>query len=91
MAQQAQVPAVPQTAPKSIQIQYFVTVLQPNATEFSVSLLCKNYTEAKKVYKEQIKEAEASDMISLIMTINRISIKETRTADLVVARTVKLK
>lgn len=86
-----QVPAVPQTAPKSIQIQYFVTVLQPNANEFSVSLLCKNYTEAKKVYKEQIKEADISDMISLIMTINRISVEETRTADLVVARTVKVK
>lgn len=89
MTQQAN--TVPQTAPKTIQVQYFVTVLQPNATEYSVNRLCKNYTEAKKVYKEVINEANISDLISLIMLINRVSTKETRTANLVVARTVKLK
>ena len=71
-----------------MQTQYFVTVLKPNTTEYDTCLLCKNFTEAKKLYKEYVKKEGTSTLVSLLLTINRIHKDVTRTSDLVVARTV---
>lgn len=80
--------AVASKAPKTVKFQYFVTVLKPNTTTYSTCLLCKNYTEAKKLYKQYIKESNNNDLVSLILTINRNHGEETRTSDLVLARTI---
>ena len=74
--------------PKSIETQYFVTVLKPNSTQYDTCLLCKNYTEAKRLYKQYVKESSTNDLVSLLMTINRNHGAETRTSDLIIARTV---
>ena len=91
MTIQQQIPEIPTKAPKSVEIQYYVATLNPASSEYRVCLLCKNYTEAKKIYKEQIEEADVSELISIIMCINRISEKEIRKSEIVVARTIKVK
>lgn len=89
MTQQTVVPSIPQEAPKTIHEQYFVVVLKPNMNSYNTCLLCKNYTEAKKEYKRVRAEAEAGDLIKLLMTVNRIAKDYTYTSDIVVAQTVK--
>lgn len=91
MAETQMAVAVATEPPKSIQTQYFVTVLQPNSTQYASCMLCKNFTEAKKLYNFTVEVAKKNELVSLLMTINRIHKKVTRTSDLVIARTVGLK
>lgn len=74
-------------APKAIKLQYVVTVLKPNASEYDTCLLCKNLTEAKRVYKNYVTTADTQDLVSLILTVNRVYTKDTLTSDIVLCRT----
>ena len=74
------------TAPKKVHLQYVVTVLQPNKVEYSTCLLCKNLTEAKRLYKNYVTTSDTQDLVSIICTINRQYTKNTLTSDIVLCR-----
>ena len=75
-------------APKSVHLQYVVTVLKPNSTEYSTCLLCKNLTEGKKVYNQCIKTASQQDLVTLMLTLNRTYTEQTLSSDVVLCRTI---
>lgn len=81
------VPMIPMALPKTVQIQYYVTTLKPNTSEYAQCTLCKNYTEAKRTYKNTMALSTTDTLVSCIMTINRTSKDCTRSSDLVLART----
>lgn len=74
-------------APKAVRLQYVLTVLKPNSTEYSTCLLCKNLTEAKKLYKDFIENSIKEALVSIICTVNRQYTKETLSSDIVLCRT----
>ena len=73
-------------APKTVKLQYVLTVLKPNKSEYDTCLLCKNLTEAKQLYKSYVKNSSTQDLVSVICTINRTYIKETLSSDIVLCR-----
>lgn len=83
-----QQPAVATTLPKTVQIQYYVATIEPNKSEYSNCTLCKNYTEAKRLYKNTVKESLNNVLVSCIMEINRNHGDVTRNSSLVLARTI---
>ena len=74
--------------PKAVHLQYVLAVLKPNSTEYDTCLLCKNLTEAKRLYKEYIAKAEEQDLVSIILTVNREYTKETLSSDIVLCRNI---
>ena len=74
-------------APKAVRLQYVLTVLKPNSTEYSTCLLCKNLTEAKKLYKNFVENSIKEALVSIICTVNRQYTKETLSSDIVLCRT----
>ena len=74
-------------APKAVKLQYVLTVLKPNSSEYSTCLLCKNLTEAKKLYKDFVENSTKQALVSIICTINRQYTKETLSSDIVLCRT----
>lgn len=74
------------TAPKKVHLQYVLTVLKPNEVEYDTCLLCKNLTEAKKLYKDYVTTSGTQDLVTLICTINRQYTQNTLTSDIVLCR-----
>ena len=72
--------------PKAVKLQYVLTVLKPNKSEYDTCLLCKNLTEAKSLYKSYVRNSSKQDLISVICTINRVYTKETLSSDVVLCR-----
>jgi hypothetical protein len=79
---------VSEVAPKAVHLQYILTVLEPNNTEYSTCLLCKNLTEAKRLYKEYVKKCNEQDLVSVICLINRQYSKETLSSNVVLCKSV---
>ena len=73
--------------PKAVRLQYVLTVLKPNKSEYDTCLLCKNLTEAKSLYKKYVADSTVQDLVSVICTINRQYTKETLSSDIVICRT----
>ena len=73
-------------APKAVHLQYVLTVLKPNQTEYDTCLLCKNITEAKKLYKSYVRNSSKQDLVSVILTVNRNYTKQTLSSDIVLCR-----
>ena len=75
-------------APKGVYLQYTVTVLKPNTDKYSTCLLCKNLTEAKRLYKQYVSESGKQDLVSLLLTLNREYKENTLSSDVVLCRSV---
>lgn len=80
-------PMVTAKMPKSIQIQYYVTTIEPNTSEYATCELCKNFTEAKRLYKKTVDNYRSNVLVSCVMEINRNHGDVTRNSTLVLART----
>ena len=91
MAIQQQIPEIPQTAPDTLQINFYVTVLSPLYSEYLSCTKCETYEQAKELYAKTIDEIDVSETTSILMTINRTGNGEIRTSDLVLARKIKVK
>ena len=74
--------------PKAVKLQYVLTVLKPNSTEYETCLLCKNLTEAKKLYKSYVSNSSSQDLISIMCTVNRVYSSNTLSSDIVLCRTI---
>lgn len=79
---------LPSVTPKSVNLQYTVTVLKPNNTKFDTCLLCKNLSEGKKLFTEYVKKSNTNDLVSLLLTVNRVYKENTFTSDIVLCRSI---
>ena len=75
-------------APKGVKLQYVLTVLEPNTSEYSTCLLCKNLADAKKLYKDYVNNSLNQSLVSIICTVIRVYSKTTLTSDIVLCRNV---
>ena len=79
---------LPMVTPKSVNLQYTLTVLKPNRTEFDTCLLCKNLSEAKRLFTEYVKKSSTQDLITLLLTVNRVYKANTFGSDIVLCRSI---
>ena len=79
---------LPVITPKSVNLQYTLTVLKPNSTKFDTCLLCKNLSEGKRLFTEYVKKSSTQDLITLLLTVNRVYKENTFSSDIVLCKSI---
>ena len=78
---------VPKKPPKSVKLEYYITTFDIDTSEYIDFILCKNYTEAKKLYKVTGESQPSKIYVSLLMKTIKVYKNETKTSDTVLACT----
>lgn len=73
--------------PKYVRTEYRVTTILPDTYEYSENILCKNFTEAKRTYKELVNTNLNNILVTCLMTVNKLYKNETKSSDMVLACT----
>lgn len=76
---------VPKKPPKAIRLEYYVTTFDIDTSEYIDFTLCKNYTEAKKLYKTTVETQTSKIYISLLMKTNKVYKDNIKTIDTALA------